>query len=529
MNIKKAITLFLALAMAVSLVACAGGKPAATDLQPPSESSGTTSPETLQSQEPVELTIMKAGDSSAVIEGNQAIEMIEKACNVKLNIILPDDLTEAISLALASGNLPDILVSSKFDYQNYYDSGYFLELTDLLNKYGSEVMIHISQEAWDLTTVNGGKIYGIPGEGKNSKYVTALRKDWLNSLNIEVKENYTVDEFASILHAFTYNDPDQNGQNDTYGLSALEDGANWEKTLMAVFGAFGGQPNQTYLVGEEFVPFNVSDDFRAALQYLNELWSDGVMDPEMFILNSEQAVQKIVQGKSGAFCSWWSGPKSVFEAGIEDITPEADFAKVFITSNDGTKVGMLDNGLIQYMTMITTACEHPEEAMKLINYMMTDEGYMLITWGVEGFNYKLDENNYVIELNVEKDWWPLAATVRRLDAPDREKVPASDSKADKTIVDFELIQEPKVNAPLYQSAFYGLPITTEEIELGADLKAFVTKSVISFITGEIALTDENWAAYKQEWIQKGGQKILDSYTAEYNKIKSASYKSAVIK
>lgn len=43
---------------------------------------------------------------------------------------------------------------------------------------------------------------------------------------------------------------------------------------------------------------------------------------------------------------------------------------------------------------ITTACEDPEAAIKFLDYLCSDEGQVLINWGIEDVNYKVDENGH---------------------------------------------------------------------------------------------------------------------------------------
>lgn len=65
------------------------------------------------------------------------------------------------------------------------------------------------------------KIYGIPRTTVNLADGYAVRKDWLDKLGISLPESgyVTTDQLYQILHAFTYDDPDGNGLNDTYGFT----------------------------------------------------------------------------------------------------------------------------------------------------------------------------------------------------------------------------------------------------------------------------------------------------------------------
>ncbi len=51
-------------------------------------------------------------------------------------------------------------------------------------------------------------------------------------------------------------------------------------------------------------------------------------------------------------------------------------------------------GYYMHGTFVTTACEHPDVAMRWCDYFYTDEGLMLCQYGVEGITYDRDENGY---------------------------------------------------------------------------------------------------------------------------------------
>ena len=44
-----------------------------------------------------------------------------------------------------------------------------------------------------------------------------MRIDWLENLGMDVPTNW--DEFVAVLEAFTFGDPDGNGENDTIGMT----------------------------------------------------------------------------------------------------------------------------------------------------------------------------------------------------------------------------------------------------------------------------------------------------------------------
>ncbi len=62
-----------------------------------------------------------------------------------------------------------------------------------------------------------GNIWAIPYSDNISVFARLINKQWLKNSRLTVPNN--VDELYEMLKSFTYKDPDQNGVDDTYGLS----------------------------------------------------------------------------------------------------------------------------------------------------------------------------------------------------------------------------------------------------------------------------------------------------------------------
>lgn len=60
-----------------------------------------------------------------------------------------------------------------------------------------------------------GRLYGLPLERGLSRDALTYRYDWLQNLGLE--EPKTVEDLVNMFLAFTNDDPDGNGEDDTYG------------------------------------------------------------------------------------------------------------------------------------------------------------------------------------------------------------------------------------------------------------------------------------------------------------------------
>ena len=84
---KKVIALLLALAMVLSISAVA-----------------------LADEKPVKLSIMKSADDSVYDPvNNPALAKILADNNIELELHMVDDITQSVNLAMASGELPDVI------------------------------------------------------------------------------------------------------------------------------------------------------------------------------------------------------------------------------------------------------------------------------------------------------------------------------------------------------------------------------------------------------------------------------------
>ncbi len=91
------------------------------------------------------------------------------------------------------------------------------------------------------TTYSDEKNYGwATPSSVNPNEGLVIRKDWLDKLGLQVPE--TLDDFYNIMYAFTYNNPDGDGKDDTYGFGAYIRTFNYE--------AYPGRCRQANLGGQ---------------------------------------------------------------------------------------------------------------------------------------------------------------------------------------------------------------------------------------------------------------------------------------
>ena len=101
----------------------------------------------------------------------------------------------------------------------------------------------------------------------------------------------TIDDFYNMLVAFKNNDPDQNGKDDTFGLSAKEVGM-W-------FAPYFGAPNQWKEEDGKFTRDVQTEEFLNALSFEKKLYDEGLMNKDFAVIDRPQWNGAVENGQAG--------------------------------------------------------------------------------------------------------------------------------------------------------------------------------------------------------------------------------------
>ncbi|MBW7461450.1 extracellular solute-binding protein, partial [Paenibacillus sepulcri] len=164
------------------------------------------------------------------------IKAIEDYTNTKLDIQWVPGTTypDKLNATIASGSLPMVVLlqDRQESVVNAMRSGYFWEIGPFLKDYPN---LERSLNKQVLKNVSlDGKIYSIFRSRSLVGDGMIFRKDWLDNLGL--KAPTTTDELYNTIKAFTLDDPDKDGKNNTVGVAeeSLLRGFNF------ILAAFGG-------------------------------------------------------------------------------------------------------------------------------------------------------------------------------------------------------------------------------------------------------------------------------------------------
>jgi putative aldouronate transport system substrate-binding protein len=276
-------------------------------------------------------------------EDPTVVKYFEEKMNVKFNVWSFDPTTqyEQLGLKIASGEVPDVwTVSSWSNYESFANQGVLYEIDeDAIKKYAPNLFKMYKDEnpnSFKYFRING-KLYGLSGYRDHylfNRTPVVWRGDWLEKVGIS-KTPETIDEFEEALYKFTKEDPDGNGENDTYGLST--------SAISLFYGAFG-QPRDIWFEKDGKLAYStVQPEVKDTLAFLTKLYEDGIIDPEFITGENEGGYWGIthafINGKigltsHGVYYHWtvsmYEGhPGSFNYVEMKKINPEAADRLVF--------------------------------------------------------------------------------------------------------------------------------------------------------------------------------------------------------
>lgn len=341
-------------------------------------------------QEPVTVTMIMQGDNVPPPENDVLLE-IEARTGIRPDIIYTPsaDYEAKLSALIAAGTLPDLFSFKSTDAVEFIDSGMVMEISGLLEEYAPNILADVGERLYMAPINEPGQVYGIVASVANFPNSLHIRTDWLENLGMEMPTD--LDSLYDVLYAFTYDDPDGNGVQDTYGLGGLMSWNNYQ----VIFGAYGiplGFPVE--LEDGTITTWLKHPRTLEAIEYMRGLYSEGLMEPDFATIPQMSSFETLWTGKVGAYGWTASGVLNNWMPSryTEDPPPTFDVATIVGPYGDfGSPASYAS--LTDYWGVASTS-QNPEAAVRLMDFMKSEEGDELLYLGVEGkhFNWTNKEN-----------------------------------------------------------------------------------------------------------------------------------------
>ncbi|WP_062107931.1 extracellular solute-binding protein [Bacillus niameyensis] len=392
---KRRILLCFVLLFAMFLVACSNSDPSGGEKQTTDKEEA---PENFQStgypivNDSITLQIMGKRSPIQPEWGDMGFfQEMEQLTNIKLDYrtATGDDFTQNKQLAFASLELPDFLYGADLTTSEEVDfgtQGLLIPLEDLIDKYApnfKKLMTENPDLAASITTPDG-HIYALPGIDSSQTSKTPimwLNGPWLEKLGVDKPQ--TMDDFYQLLKRFKEEDPGNVG--DVIPLTA-NNPADLRVGLLPNFGIV--QQDGIYEDNGIVKYAWIQDEFKEYLKYLNKLYSEKLLDNEMFGHTWEQFIAK---GKrTGVFSTW-----PIVQVGFEDVTEALNYPVLspMTSSTNDQKLTILMSDIRRGRAAITKDNPYPEATMRWIDHAYSEEGTILARLGIEGKTFKWNDDH----------------------------------------------------------------------------------------------------------------------------------------
>lgn len=416
------------------------------------------------------------------------VEYVERSTGLELELVMPNSgsYTDFLNALMSSGDPPDLIHTDDPTWiAKYAEMGLLLPLDELLRDGGQQLLSLFPEEAWKASTFHG-RIYAIPSLREvYGDEVMMARKDWLDALGLDPPE--TLAQYERVMYAFTYEDPDRNGKNDTWGLTIMPQSLARTAPFFGAFGVprGGDQIMQWKKQDTELVYSGILPETKRALEFLAKLYADGVLDRD-FILNKPASFyDKIVNGQVGLFSAAWDDVNGVIADSVSK-NPRAEWIRLPYPVGPDGQSGTAGLNMVRSYTVIPRQSPHAREALRLLAFI-AGEGHRTLKLG---FSEKEEHGGAVRE-------WLSALADPNDPAVRKERLDRLNVQLNENV---EYIMRHALRSD-YQG-----PPTPSMGKFGSQLMKLENETFAQIIMG-INPGQELFEKFANQWIREGGWEI----------------------
>lgn len=328
---------------------------------------------------------------------------IKEDLNINIKFITGDDTK--LNTFFAGGDMPDLL--TVFDSNSQVvskASTWAIPLNDLAEKYDPYFNKVAAADTLKWFQQADGKTYGYPNYSNTqadydsgnipAKTAFIIRKDVYEALGSPVMG--TPEQFQNAMKQIKEKFPSL----IPFGFNAIGGGTG---SLGDALQDFIGVPLETE--NGEFYDRNLDEDYLTWLKTLNAVYRDGNISDDSFADDGTAFEEKVKSGKYAAM--------------LLDGTPQqGGNLQIYMSDNEGKEYIAIDgpqstkgnaptlnqSGITGWMiNFISKDAKDPAKAMQIFTYLLSEEGQMLMNYGVEGETFKKKADGTVELLPAVKD------------------------------------------------------------------------------------------------------------------------------
>lgn len=471
--------------------------------------------------EPIEVSVMFPRNANHAEDFSNIwwTKHVAELTGITFNFTLIEDSVweERKNLAFMGNTYPEVFFAkiTQADELSYGYEGKLLDLKPLIKEYAPNI-VKLYEAFPDVvkgTTHENGAIYMLPmisyAPRSSNPHCILINSKWLEAVNMDIPTN--TEELYQVLKAFKEQDPNGNGIADeipTTLRATTNDGSPENDYLLY---AFGFTDMTDDLIDGKYVFVPAQDNYRAYVEFMHRLYSEGLLDSAYFTQDTTEMEAKLAAETVGVTATSLTALLENYE----------DYVAVPALTSPVNSEAVWPMTSINYQRNVATLAltdkcseETAIAVIKFANYLVTTEASLAARLGPSqqesedgyGYTYERIENKhaygatrtYPAEYSSYYSY-RMSQTAMFLPAYINplvdDIVVGSD---DKNNWQTSLWTESGVYA--HSRPVFDLQSTFTEEEQSdlayyQDLISYATSSRAKFISGEVELTDENWQKY----------------------------------
>ena len=546
----------IAVTAATALVTAAGCSSSGKDNAPKAKMDG----------DKVVVSVMAPADPDTKLDTNAITTLLSDKFKIKFQFQTTTmdgaPAKEKRQIAISSGDYPDLFLLipyvdafTKVEVQKLGEQGLAVPLEDLIKQYAPDI-----QKALDsnsvlkaMSTAPDGHIYALP-QWSDCYHCTYPDKLWINSAwlkKLHLQMPKTTEDLRTVLRAFKTQDPNGNGKADEIPMTTDTQDSTLIGYLMnafayAPYGANNGVPSLLELNGDTVATPVDKPEWREGLKYINSLYKEGLIDQGSFTQNAE-ALQTV--GNNPAAVQLGSSPvlwPGIFvQLGSKDGRDKQYDAAPPLTGPEGKSYTAYNNPTsIGYTFMLTnkSSKEARIAALKMLDYIYTDEGQITVNSGPEGVGWvKPGAGDVALDTKVTPTWKAVPDTERpknvnwasmgqynvTLALRNAQAVPKdiyAETGLERRLFQATQEYEPHADKSVVfpEAQVWTDPgVASELATLKTNLDSYVSQGELAFITGTKNI-DTDWDAWVKGLDGIGMKRYLQLNQQGYDKFKASA-------
>nr|WP_314260419.1 extracellular solute-binding protein [uncultured Devosia sp.] len=315
------------------------------------------------------LSAVTGGKDDA--EHAQFVEELEKHLGLDIEMIKPAaDYNNVLFTSLAGGERFDLIYGDSKMLPGLVEQGAVTDLTDLVAasaQLSNATVIPAAE--WALFDRDGRK-WAVPNKFEGGTLPT-VRQDWLDEAGMDAPAS--LDDW----HAF-FTWAKDNKQAYGLSLSKLYD-------IQGFMSAAGVKAGYVLADGKRTIPY-ASDDAAEIYDWFGMLSQEGLLDPN-FTTNGSADFRNLFMTDRVATVTYWDAWVGLFNNIMATDHPDSPFEAKGVAGVPGPDGEIILRRGDASLWMVPANAEHPENAIKFLEFWHSEPGYIMGTLGVEGVDY----------------------------------------------------------------------------------------------------------------------------------------------